>query len=103
MQPNHHQPNRAARESSNAIVAKSMQALQREINSLIDDGHVIVGVDITCGRPTIQLMSTPHLARIADDGRAAYWMRGQDQCGHYRKGQLLDRECTVIWIERGAH
>lgn len=94
-------PSRTRRESANTAIAAAVARVQHEVARLIEEGHVIVGVDISCGRPTIQLMATARLGAMAEAGEAAYWMCGRDDMGHYRKGQLIHRACRVIWIERG--
>lgn len=94
-------PSRTRRDSANAAIAAAIAQVQQEVPRLIEEGHAIVGVDISCGRPTIQLMATARLGALAEAGEAAYWMCGYDQTGYYRKGQLIRRACRVIWIERG--
>lgn len=94
-------PSRTRRESANAAISAAIAQVQQEVPRLIEEGHVIVGIDISCGRPTIQLMASARLGAMAEAGDAAYWMCGYDTMGYYRKGQLIRRACRVIWIERG--
>jgi len=87
--------------TQNAAITQGMDIVNAEKASLMADGHVILGVLVHGGRPVIELQASKLLARMADEGRGAYWMKGQDEHGPYRKGQLLDRACNVVWVERG--
>lgn len=95
---------RAERKTMNAIMLERLRLAVTEADALMLDDHVVVGVDVSAGVPTVQLAPSPRLAAMADEQRGAYYMRGVDATGqHYRKGLLLDRTpgVRVVWIERG--
>lgn len=91
----------ARRDAANLAMVMGLNAVVEEVERLIAEGHTILDVEHINQRPTISLLPTPKLAHLADQGQAAYYMSGTDQCGHYRKGQLLARGCNVVWVERG--
>lgn len=94
----------ALRQSLNETMLERLRLVVTETDALMLDDHVVVGIDVTAGMPTIQLAASPRLAAMADEQRGAYYMRGVDAQGqHYRKGLLLDRTpgVRVVWIERG--
>jgi hypothetical protein len=95
-----HQPHRAA---LNADALTKLNLIGRAIESLDREGHTVIGVDLSIGKPTIQLEATGRLAGMADGGQAAYYMRGIGANGlPFRKGTLLAyRNVNVVWFERG--
>lgn len=93
-------PHRAA---LNAAALSKLVLMENAIESLDREGHTVIGVDLSIGKPTIQLEATGRLAGMADGGQAAYYMRGVGADGlAYRKGTLLAyRNINVVWFERG--
>lgn len=90
---------RAATPMNNIIMDALISAME-EACALANEGHTIIGLDITLGRPTIQLAATPRLAAMAETGAAAYYSFGIGQDGHRRRGgQLHNRRCVVKWYE----
>jgi hypothetical protein len=89
--------------TANAEALRQLGLLRGVVDRLDRQGHTVVGVDLSVGRPTVQLQASARLAAMADEQRGAYYMHGVDRDGQrYRKGQLLDyRDVVVIWIERG--
>jgi hypothetical protein len=85
------------------IAVAELDAAVAVVDRLDRQGHTVIGVDLSVGRPTVQLQASARLAAMADEQRGAYYMHGVDRDGQrYRKGQLLDyRDVVVIWIERG--
>ena len=78
-----------------------LRALAEEVERLESEGHKPIGAAIRGGRLVIELAVSSRLARLADQGHAAYYMRGHDATGHWRRGTLLRRAATVFWTERG--
>jgi hypothetical protein len=92
------------RRALNAATLERMRQAISEADALMQDDHVVLGVETVHGAPTVQLAASPRLAAMADEDRGAYYMRGVDAQGqHYRKGILLGRTpgVRVVWIERG--
>ncbi len=95
-----HAPRRTA---INAEALTKLVLMERAIESLDREGHTVIGVDMSVGKPTLQLESSAKLAAMAQDGQAAYYMRGIGANGlPFRKGILpAYRNVNVVWFERG--
>ncbi len=87
----------------NADVMTKLALMERAVEALTREGHAVVGVDLSVSKPTIQIQSSAHLAKLADSGHGAYYMRGVGADGlAFRKGTLLQyRNVNVVWFERG--
>jgi hypothetical protein len=94
---------RSRREFQNQAMLRALMRAFEATKTLIEEGHTVVGVDISTLRPTVQLQAGPRLAAMADEQHGAYFMRGVDTAGqHYRKGMLLNwQDVNVVWFERG--
>lgn len=92
-----------ARAAHAAAVARQLDLLSQAVAELTREGHAILAAGVGPGKPFAVLAPSTRIADLADEGRAAYWMRGIDADGqHYRKGQLLAyRNVLVTWTERG--
>ena len=103
MQTAQHIHDGTARAAHAAGIAKQLDILREATQILSRAGHTIQAAGVGPGQLFIYLAPSAKLSSLADEGRAAYWMRGIDGDGqHYRKGQLLDyRNVLVTWTERG--
>lgn len=82
-------------------VSQHLRQLAEEAARLEADGHHPIGAGIRAGRPCIELAPTPRLAAMASRGEAAYFVRGRDEDGAWRRGTLVGRRVTAFWTERG--
>jgi len=99
----HHTPHTPRFLAINADAIAKLSLMQRAVESLTRKGHMVVSVDQASSKPVIQVQPSHHLAKLADAGQAAYYMRGVGADGlAYRKGTLLAyRNVNVVWFERG--
>lgn len=87
---------------ADVLVDRQAPLIKAACALLEKEGHAVLAAAVAPGRPVIQIAGSPHLARMIDTGRAVYYMRGHDDHGHYRRGQLLSyRNVLVTWEERG--
>lgn len=91
---------RAATPMNRLVMDALMQAME-EACRLANEGHTIIALDISLGRPTIELAATPRLAAMAERGDAAYYTFAIRDGKRRRGGQLHGRACTVKWYEEG--
>lgn len=94
---------RQSGKSANHQLMDALLAAMEEACRLANEGHVIVGLDISAGRPTIQLERSAVLAHYVEVGKASYTTHGIDRNGQRRRvGELLGRGvCRVTWMEVG--
>lgn len=87
----------------NADVMAKLALAERAVESLTREGHTVVNVDLSESKPAIQILPSAHLAKLADSGQCAYYMRGVGKDGLvYRKWTLTAyRNVNVAWFERG--
>lgn len=78
-----------------------LSRLAAEVARLEADRLKPIGAGVRDGRLCIELAVSPRLASLAARGEAAYYLRGHDDAGPYRRGMLLRRPVTVFWTERG--
>ncbi len=99
----HHAARPPRNAAINADVMAKLTLMERAVESLTREGHAVVGVDLLVSKPTIQIQASSHLAKLAENGQGAYYMRGVGADGlAFRKGCLLAyRNVTVVWFERG--
>jgi hypothetical protein len=92
-----------SRTPPNVAALQKLALLGQAIESLDREGHEVADVDLSSGKPTVQLLASAKLAAMASDGRAGYYMRGVGTDGRaFRKGILLAyRNVNVVWVERG--
>ncbi len=86
-----------------APLSEHLSRLEAEVARLEADGHYPIGAGIRAGRPCIELAPSPRLAALAGRGEAAYYMRGRDADGVWRRGTLMGRRVTAFWTERGVN
>lgn len=87
---------------ADALVDRQAPLIKAACALLEKEGHAVLAASVAPGRPVIQIAGSPHLADLIKTGRAAYYMRGYDDQGHFRRGQLLSyRNVLVTWEERG--
>lgn len=86
-----------------AEIQRQIDVLSQALESLQSEGHTILAGGIGASKPYVILANSRLLSHLAEQGKAAFYMRGTDHDGqHYRKGQLLDyRAVIVTWLERG--
>lgn len=95
----------AARRELNSLALERMRRAISEADALMNEDHVVVGIDTLLGLPTVQLAASPRLSAMADEFNGAFYQQGVDNRGQaYRKGVLLNRTegVRVVWIERGG-
>lgn len=94
---------RAAAPANQAVMDALLEAMQ-EACRLANEGHTVVGMDISGGRATLQLERSRHLANLVESGAAAYTTHAIGTDGQRRRvGELLGRgRCRVTWMEVGV-
>jgi len=84
-----------------APLSEHLSRLAAEVARLESEHLNPIGAGVRGGRLCVELAVSPRLAHLADTGLAAYYLRGHDESGPYRRGMLLRRPVTVFWTERG--
>ncbi len=79
-----------------------LRQIADEVAQLEHDGHHPIGAGIRNGRMCVELAPSPRLMHMACHAQAAYYMRGTDEFGSWRRGRFMGRKATVFWTERGT-
>lgn len=83
-------------------IEKQIDLLRLAVKTLNAEGHTILAAGVGEIKPFVFLAPSPLLDKLVAEGKAAYNVRGHDDEGNWRKGQLLDyRNVFVYWLDRG--